>query len=338
MPLQMYKLLVRRVIGDRPKTATCLCLIFFPIALPLFILIFIVRIPKILRRRRIKELEGKVVLITGGSSGLGEALARQFYNAGCRVILASRRLDELNRVRSNIMKNSKLVPFQNVYPPVVLKLDLADLQNVPSFADEAWKIYHRIDILVNNAGISYRGEVMTTNLEIDLKLMIVNYIGHTALTKCLLSAMVEQGNGHIVVISSVQGKLGIPFRSAYSASKHALEGFFDTLRAEVADYNVKVTVVSPGYIRTNLSVNALTGDGRVYGLTDPTTANGMSPNYAASEILESVAAEDEEVVIAGFGAKTAILLRALWPSMYFKIMNSRARRGRPNLLNKAKEQ
>lgn len=269
-------------------------------------------------------LQDKVVLITGASSGLGEALAHKFFAAGCKVILASRRVAELERVKEDLLQS---VPQPTVqHTPAVIQLDLADLSSIAEKAQQALRIHGHIDILVNSGGISYRGEASDTSVEVDVKLMMVNYFGHVALTKAILPNMIEMRDGTIVAISSVQGKIGLPFRSAYAASKHATQAFFDSLLSEVAQYNVHVCVVSPGYIRTNLSMNALTGSGAVYGVMDETTATGMAPEDVADIVLEAVVNKRTDVVISSFIPRLVLFVRVLLPWLYFTIMKGRAKR------------
>lgn len=267
-------------------------------------------------------LIGKVVLITGASSGLGEALAHKFYMCGCRLILASRRRDELERVKNDLMKRLADIP---TYAPVVLELDLSDFSSMEERMETALSIFSHIDILINNGGISYRGDIMSTNVDVDYKVMMVNYFGQIAITKALLPSMVQRRSGHIVTVSSVQGKIAIPHRSAYAASKHALQAFCDTLRAEVAGANVKVTLVSPGYIHTRLSMNAITGSGHTYGVMDEATATGYTPEYVAGRILSAVISSEQDVVVSSAGPRAAILLRALLPRLYFSLMERRSR-------------
>lgn len=268
-------------------------------------------------------LQDKVVLITGASSGLGEALAHKFYAAGCKVILASRRLGELERVRQELLHSAE---SSRRHSPAVIQLDLADLTNIPDKAEQALQIHSRVDILINSGGISYRGEASETSIEVDVKLMMVNYFGHVALTKAILPSMLEAKEGCIVAISSVQGKIGLPFRSAYAASKHATQAFFDTLLSEVAHKDIHVCVVSPGYIRTNLSVNALTGSGATYGVMDETTATGMAPEEVADKVLEAVTNRRTDVVVSAMLPRIVMMVRVLWPWLYFAVMKSRAKR------------
>ncbi|RWS10455.1 dehydrogenase/reductase SDR family protein 7-like protein, partial [Dinothrombium tinctorium] len=268
-------------------------------------------------------LKGKVALITGGSSGLGEALAHALYKCGCKVIIAARSIDELHRVKRELLDSN----CDNAFEPKILSLDLQDLQNIPAKAKEAIEMYGPIDILINNAGVSNRGTVEGTDVDVYQRVMTVNFFGQIALTKEIMIPMIEKKSGHIVVISSVQGKMSIPFRSAYSASKHALQAFFDSLRAELSGKGINVCVISPGYINTSLSVNALTGSGSKYGILDKNTASGMDPFTVANYIVDCIVAKEEEVVIAPSYVKLAIILRTLLPDIYFKIMSKRAEKG-----------
>ncbi|XP_049779111.1 dehydrogenase/reductase SDR family protein 7-like isoform X2 [Schistocerca cancellata] len=276
---------------------------------------------KSLQRRRLKyRLKEKVVLITGASSGLGEALAHAFYRAGCRVVLAARREDELGRVKNMLLTTHST---DVTHPLVVLPLDLSDLNALQGKVAKVLEIFGHIDILINNGGISYRGNILTTSIDVDIKLMLINYFGQVALTK-VLPSMIDRQSGHIVSVSSVQGKIAIPYRSAYTASKHALQAFSDTLRAEVAAHNINVTVVSPGYIHTKLSVNALTGNGDTYGVMDSATENGSPAEKVAEEILYAVATEKKELTTCSFVAHIAVLLRTLYPELFFWLMKKRA--------------
>ncbi|XP_069672235.1 dehydrogenase/reductase SDR family protein 7-like [Periplaneta americana] len=274
------------------------------------------------RRARCK-LKEKVVMITGASSGLGESLAHSFYKAGCRVILSARRQNELERVRNDLLAMHVTVP---THPPVILPLDLSDLNSLPERITQALAIFGHIDVLIHNGGISNRGDILSTNVDVAIKVMVVNYFGQMALTKAVLPSMIDRRSGHIVTISSVQGRIAIPYRSAYAASKHALQAFYDTLRAEIAKYNITVSVISPGYIATAMSINALTGSGEQYGAMDESTASGYKPEYVAEKILLAVAESKKELIIAPLAPRLAILIRTIAPSLYFWIMKRRAER------------
>lgn len=153
----------------------------------------------------------------------------------------------------------------NTFPPAIVSLDLTDITSLPDKVNEIIEKYGHIDILINNGGISVRSDIMSTAMDVDIKVMLVNYFGTVAMTKAVLPSMIKRKEGRIVCVSSVQGKFAIPYRSSYTASKHALQAFCDSLRAEMDEHNIQVTVVSPGYINTALSMNALTGNGKAYG-------------------------------------------------------------------------
>ncbi|XP_011502486.1 PREDICTED: dehydrogenase/reductase SDR family protein 7-like isoform X1 [Ceratosolen solmsi marchali] len=276
----------------------------------------------IMYKKRRTSLYGKVVIITGASSGLGEALAHVFYSCGCKLILISRRNQELLRVKDTLLNTHHTV---STHIPVVFPLDLTEINTLTSEVAKVSKIYGRIDILINNAGISYRGEVIDTKVDVDIKVMLINYFSQIALAKAVLPYMIKQKFGHIVCTSSVQGKIAIPFRSAYTASKHALQAWCDSARAELSTKNIKITVISAGYIYTALSLNALTGTGDKYGIMDKTTKNGYSAKYVADKILESILRGDKEVTIATFTQKIAISLRVLLPSIYFWLIKPHAK-------------
>uniref|UniRef100_A0A8C5QXS4 Dehydrogenase/reductase SDR family member 7B n=1 Tax=Leptobrachium leishanense TaxID=445787 RepID=A0A8C5QXS4_9ANUR len=215
------------------------------------------------RLRSSAYVQGAVVVITGATSGLGKECAKVFYSAGSQLVLCGRneeRLDDLVRELGRMRKGS----IQTHKPHKVI-FDLSDVEAVDSASHEILNNVGKVDILINNAGISYRGNILKTKVSVDRMIMDINYFGPVALTKALLPSMIKNGRGHIVVISSVQGKISIPFRSAYAASKHATQAFFDCLRAEMAATEIEVTVVNPGYIKTNLSMNAVTDDGSIYG-------------------------------------------------------------------------
>ncbi|XP_044515773.1 dehydrogenase/reductase SDR family member 7B [Gracilinanus agilis] len=271
-------------------------------------------------------IQDSVVVITGATSGLGKECAKVFYAAGAKLILCGRsneRLEEL--IGELIATNIKKV---ETHRPHAVVFDLAESKTIVPAANEILKYNGHVDILINNAGVSYRGTIMDTALEVDKKVMETNYFGPVALTKAILPSMIEKKQGHIVVISSIQGKISVPFRSAYAASKHATQAFFDCLRAEVEQHDIEVTVICPGYIQTNLSLNALTADGSKYGIMDKTTATGRSPTEVAHAVLTAVGKKKKEVMVADLLPCLAISLRTLSPRLFFYFMAMRARKER----------
>lgn len=279
----------------------------------------------LLRLRPGTSIQDKVVVITGASSGLGKECARVFHAAGARLVLCGRdstRLQEL--IQELTTKAAELK--QETHVPQIVTFDLADTDTVFRASEGILSCYGQVDVLINNAGISYRGNILDTNISVHRGVMETNYFGPIALTQALLPAMVSRHSGHIVVISSVQGKIAIPYRSAYAASKHATQAYFDCLRAEVERYGIPVTIISPGYIRTYLSLNAVTGTGSKYGVLDKTTAMGMDPSEVALVVLKAVRQMSKDILLAGTLPTLAVYLRTLWPALFFKLMASRARK------------
>jgi len=268
------------------------------------------------------SLVGKVVLVTGASSGIGRELAIQMVRQGMKVILAARSTEKLVELRNNLINSDK--KGMTVYDPQVLTLDLEDLDNIKAKAEEALEIFGTIDILVNNGGMSVRGGTLETQLSVHQRLMNVNYFGSLELTRHIAPHMVAAGAGLIVLVSSVQGRLATPYRTAYAASKHALQAWADSMRAELSGDGVGVLVVSPGYVSTELSKNALTASGDSYGQLDKNTEQGYSVQYVAQQILESMVKGKKELVLAPLHVRLAVLLRALLPGVYFYIMKRKA--------------
>ncbi|EHB09844.1 Dehydrogenase/reductase SDR family member 7B [Heterocephalus glaber] len=269
-------------------------------------------------------LRNAVVVVTGATSGLGRECAKAFYAAGAKLVLCGRNVEGLEELVRELTAFRS--PQKQTHKPYTVTFDLTDPRAVMAAGAEILQCFGYVDILINNAGISYRGAIMDTTVDVDKKVMETNYFGPVALTKALLPSMIKRRRGHIVTISSVQGKISIPFRSAYAASKHATQAFFDCLRAEMEQDEIKVTVISPGYIRTNLSVNAVTSDGSRYGAMDRNTAQGRSPAEVAQDVLAAVGKKKKDVILADWVPSLAIYLRNLAPGLFFSIMASRARK------------
>lgn len=257
------------------------------------------------------NVKGKVIWITGASSGIGEALAYALAKKGARLILSSRRREELQRVRTSCTAREEYIQ--------ILPLDLGQKNSLRLITEAAIQMFGHIDILINNGGISQRSLAKDTDPEVDRKLMEVNYFGTVELTKFLLPHFIERRRGHYVTVTSLVGKFGTPYRSGYSASKHALHGFFDSLRAEVADYNIKVTIVCPGFIKTNVSVNALTEKGEKLNKMDNAQAQGMTPEIFASKMIRAVESEKHEVYIGG-REKFGVYLKRFFPGLFASIV------------------
>ena len=256
-------------------------------------------------------MEKKVVWITGASSGLGEAMAREFNRKGTRVILSARRVEELERVRDACQDAEESVR--------ILPLDIAEPGNFEDKVKRAVEFYGSVDMLINNAGISQRATALDATMETVRRLMEVNFFGTVGLTKALLPYMIEQKSGHIVVISSVMGKIGTKYRSAYAASKHALHGWFDCLRQEMYEHNIDVTLVCPGFVKTDVSRNALTATGEKLNEMGDAHEKAMTPEEFAEQILPKLAKRKEEITIGGVEILT-IYLKRFSPTLLNKIL------------------
>jgi len=252
----------------------------------------------------------KIVWVTGASSGIGAEMCRQLSKNGAIVVLSSRKLEALEVVRASLQHPEK---------HLCVPLDLEHSSNFPQLARDVATTYGRIDMLFNNGGLSQRSTVVETELDVDRKIMEINYFGNVAMTKAVLPFMVDQKSGHIVVISSIAGKFGFFLRSAYCASKHALHGFYESLLLEQEENNVKVTIACPGKINTNISVNALTGDGEQHGVMDHNQSTGMSAEECVRNLLKSVEKGEKEVLIGNKEIK-AVTLKRFFPSLFWKII------------------
>ncbi len=257
------------------------------------------------------EYKNKVVWVTGASSGIGEALVYQLDKLGAKLVISARRLQELERVKSNC-KGQVLV----------LTLDLLKIDELEQKVNEVIKHYGSIEVLINNGGISQRSLASETPLEIDRKIMEVNYFGNIALAKAVLPQMQNQKKGHIVVISSLSGKFGFFLRSAYSASKHALVGFYESLRLEEEKNGIIVSIVFPGLVNTNISKNALTKNGEKHNKHDKKQAEGISSEKCAKDIIEGIRKKKKEIFSGGKELK-AITLKRLFPNLFFRLIKKR---------------
>ncbi len=258
------------------------------------------------------KIDGKTIWITGASSGIGRALAVDLSRRGARLILSARSAEGLEACRQACANQDR---------HVVLPLDLAEPASLAEAARQALQEIGPIDILINNGGVGQRSRVIDTRLEVDRRIMEVNFFGAVALTKLVLPSMLSRRSGQIVVVSSVIGKFGTPFRSTYAASKHALHGFFESLRAELWEQGIRVTMICPGFVRTELSVNALKGDGSTLGRMEKGQSIGMDPGVCAEKIVPAIEAERNEVYLGG-KEKLGVYLQRFVPNLLARIIRT----------------
>jgi short-subunit dehydrogenase len=257
------------------------------------------------------DFQDRRVWITGASSGIGEAMALAFHRGGAKLILFARREDELRRVQAACGGELKTR---------ILPLDVSNAEELPEKTRTALNIFHGIDILVLNAGITQRSRTRETDESVYRRLMEVNFFAAEAMARAVLPSMLAQKSGHMVVISSVAGKFGVPLRSGYSASKFALHGFFEALRAEEERNGIHVTMVCPGFIRTGISLSALRGDGAKHAKMDLELARGMPVDECARQILQGVAANKQEIVVAALREKYLVYLKRFFPATLAKML------------------
>lgn len=253
-----------------------------------------------------------VIWITGASSGIGEAAAKKYSKAGYALILSARNEHELNRVKQAC-----------AFPEDcrILTLDLSASADFAEKVDTAISFFGQVDILLHNGGISQRSLIKDTLLEVDRRLMEVNYFGTVALTKAILPHFLSRKKGQFGVVTSLVGKFGSPYRSSYAGAKHALHGFFDTLRAEHHQDGISVTLICPGFIRTQVSINAVTGDGSPLGEMDQAQDQGMSPEACAEGIFKALLKKKEEVYIGG-KETLAVYLKRFLPGLFSRILRT----------------
>lgn len=255
----------------------------------------------------------KTVWITGASSGIGKALALAFAEKGSTIVLSARNTKKLEEVKAMCIAKAA--------PCLIVPMDVVDHDAIPSIADDVLHKLGKVDVLINNAGISQRSKVEETDLAIDKKIFDVNVFGAFAVTRAVLPSMIKRKSGNIVIISSIAGKIATPYRSAYAASKHAVIAWYESLRAEVYDRNIKVHVICPGYIKTDISINAVGKDGEPHGVMDNAQNEGMQVEQCANEIIAAISAGKSEVLIGG-KEKWYVLVKKFFPRFLEKKMRT----------------
>lgn len=260
------------------------------------------------------NLQNKVIWLTGASSGIGEAVAYELAAKGAKLILSARRTEELQRVKTNCPPPSQA----NIH---ILPMDLSKPDTLAKATQDAIQCFGHIDILINNGGISQRSLIQETTLDVDRRIMEVNYFGAIALTKNLLPHFISRKAGHFATLSSVTGKFGTQYRSGYAASKHALHGFFDALRSEHWKDNIGVTMVCPGFINTPITLSALKGDGTTLNQIDKGQAKGKPVDWCAARIVRALEKKQEEVYIGGKEV-LMVYIKRFFPTLFSRLIRN----------------
>lgn len=249
------------------------------------------------------NFDNKIIWITGASSGIGAELALQLSRSNCKLILSARNMEALQHVKAQCYRPDSVK---------ILSLDLAEIAALPKIVAQAIDCFGRVDILINNAGISQRSPIIETSIDVDRKIMEIDYLATVALSKALLPHFVSNQTGYFVVVSSLMGKFSSPMRSAYCGAKHALHGFFDALRLEHDKDHVKVTLICPGFVNTNVARNALTSDGSQQGHQDTMTENGLEVDVFVRKMLSAIKKEKFEAYIGKF-ERFGVMVKRLSP-------------------------
>ena len=257
------------------------------------------------------QFRDRVVWITGASSGIGAALAKALASRGAELILSGRRMDALEAVKASCLELGRI-------DILLLPFEATDFEALPAIVVKAQQWKGHIDVLINNAGVSQRSLVVDSDMSVYRRIIDIDYFSPVMLTKLVLPGMIAQGGGLIAVTSSLAGKIGSKMRSGYCSAKHALHGFYDSLRAEVYADNIRVSIILPGYVQSNVSLYALTGDGGTHGVMDAGQAGAISADAAAARILRQLEKEREEIYV-GTGAE----MLAPWLKRFFPGLLSR---------------
>jgi short-subunit dehydrogenase len=262
-----------------------------------------------------EPINGKVIWITGASSGIGEALAYELATRNCKLILSGRNVAALETVKSKC-KNAQVV---------LLPFDLIDFEKAKNHAQTAISFFGKIDILINNGGVSQRSLIAETDFEVDKKLIEVDYLGTVALSKALLPHFISNKSGHFATVTSLMGKFGSPYRSGYCGAKHALHGFFDVLRMEHQKDGINVALICPGFIQTNVAINALTANGSKQNQDDLATQNGMPVAIFAKKFIKAVETQKFEAYIGGKEILGVYIKRFFPKWLHYLVLQSKVR-------------
>jgi short-subunit dehydrogenase len=258
-----------------------------------------------------ESLEGKVVWITGASSGIGKALAAECALQGAQVVLSARRLEELEKVRISLL---------NPDHHISVAMDITDEAQVRHAYEQVLDEKGRIDWLINNAGLSQRALIADTTMQTERAIMEIDYFSQVFLTKLVLPTFLAQKSGRIAYISSVAGLLGTQYRASYSAAKAAIHMWANSLRAEVAQDGVNVSVIFPGFVKTNVSFNALNGAGKAQAHQDEAIENGLEADDFAQKTVSALLKGQEYIVVGGRKEKLGVLVSRLSPSTLYKMI------------------
>lgn len=255
--------------------------------------------------------KNKTVWLTGASSGIGRALAAEFARRGAHLLLSARRLEQL--------KETAELCRQHGAKAAILPFDLADTENLPVIAAEAGTRAGPVDILCHIGGVGQRGLALETDPAVARTIMDVDFWGAVELTRAVAPGMIRRGQGQIVALSGVLGKFGAPRRSTYAAAKHAMHGWFESLREETLGTGLEITMLVPGWVRTEISEQALEADGTRHGRRDAGQEKGISARECAERAMPAIIKGLPEQLIGGIECG-GVYLNRLWPGLFKKLL------------------
>uniref|UniRef100_UPI003AAD466A dehydrogenase/reductase SDR family member 7C-B isoform X2 n=1 Tax=Centroberyx gerrardi TaxID=166262 RepID=UPI003AAD466A len=262
------------------------------------------------------SVRNKVVVITDALSGLGKECASVFHQGGARLILCGKSWEKLEGIADDLANASDPTL---TFPPKLVLLDFGDMDSMPEVIAEILECYGCLDILILNSSLKVKAPAQSVSLEMDKLLMDNNYFGPVTLAKGVLPSMISRRTGHLLLVNSIQGKLAVPFRTTYAASKHAVQAFFDCLRAEVEEYGISVSTVSHTFISGSAS-GTETASKSIWSFLYSQKPLGVSPDEAATAIVKTLSSKRKEVVIAPSLPKVAIYARSFFPNVFFAVM------------------
>ncbi|XP_060748820.1 dehydrogenase/reductase SDR family member 7C-B [Tachysurus vachellii] len=268
-------------------------------------------------------VQNKVVLITDSLSALGIECAKLFHKRGARLILCGKNWEKLEALAQQLVNESDPIL---TFPPKLIEMDFTDMDMMPDVLSDVLDCYGYLDMLIINSSMKVKAPAQSLSLEMDKTVMDVNYFGPITLTKGVLPSMISRRSGHILLVNSIQGKLTVPFRTTYAASKHAIQAFFDCLRAEVQEYGIYVSTISHTFINTANTTQHTTVSNSIMSVLTGQKPHGISTKEMANAILQALSSKKKEIIMAHSISKAAIYTRSLFPNFFFAVMAAGVRK------------
>lgn len=258
--------------------------------------------------------QDKRIWINGASSGIGKALVTSLISSGARVVITARRTSLLEEIKKTAPNPEKVT---------ILPADLTEIDQLPEVCQQAWDAFDGLDLVIMNAGVSQRSLFKDIDFETGRALFDINFFSHARIMHEIVPRFEQAGQGQIAAVTSLSGYIPAPLRIYYASAKHALHGFYDTLRTEIWNSGIRVSLIVPGFVRTEISQNALLKGGDKFGRLDPLQKNGISAEKAAKKILGQLKKQKKEIYV-GYtpNAAIALFLGKFFPGILMKILRN----------------